>query len=318
MILITGGAGFIGLHTARELVEKGQEVLLVDRHTFQAPDYLTPHMDKRVKAVQGDILNPSFLHQLIREYHVSSIIHAAVLLGAGGDFYKAMKINLQGTVEILEAARISGLRRVTFLSSIAVYLPFKKGNSLHEEMDLPAISTDYISMTKKAGEQIFLLYSNEFGLSAPILRMPLVWGPGYRGELNPLKIMIKNTLAGKPAILPHIYGKGNSVYLYVRDCAKSIGLVHLAPSLDYPIYNVSDGLTHNLMDFAGVIKEIIPEASIELGEREPEEDQKSIVEKELPPMDIERIEGDLGFKPDYDLNEGIKAYIDWFRAGNDD
>ncbi len=127
MILITGGAGFIGLHTARELVEKGQEVLLVDRLAFQAPTYLAPYMDKQVRAVQGDILNPSFLHEIIRKYHVNSIIHAAVLLGAGGDFYKAMKINLQGTVEILEAARVSELQRVTFLSSIAVYLSFYHG-----------------------------------------------------------------------------------------------------------------------------------------------------------------------------------------------
>lgn len=315
MILITGGAGFIGLHTAKELVEKGEEVLLLDRFDFQPPKYLARHMDKKVKAVQGDILDVSFLHGIIREYHVSSVIHAAVLLGAGGDFYKAMKVNLQGTVDILEAARIADLKRVTFLSSIGVYLPYKKGDTLHEDMDLPAVSSDYISMTKKAGEQIFLLYSQEYGLSAPILRMPLVWGPGYRGELNPLKIMIENTVAGKPAILSHIYGKSRMVYLYVRDCAKAIGLVHRAPALNYPIYNVSDGLTHCLNDFVGAIKEINTKANIELAEHEPDEDQKSIFEKELPPMDIERIKSDLGFEPDYDLKRGVKAYMDWVGKG---
>ena len=128
---------------------------------FQVPKYLARYMDKKVKAVQGDILNVSFLHGIIREYRVSSIIHAAILLGSGGDFYKAMKVNLQGTVDILEAARTSGLQRVTFLSSIGVYLPFKGGDTLHESMDLPPVSADYISMTKKAGEQIFLLFGKK-------------------------------------------------------------------------------------------------------------------------------------------------------------
>ena len=313
MILITGGSGFIGVHMAKELLEKGHDVLLVDRQPFRVPDFLAPHMNARVKAFEGDILNLPFLYNIIREYRVESIIHAAVIIAAGDRFYEALKINLQGTVDIIEAARIFGLRRVTYLSSIAVYLPVKDVPHLDETMDLPPLSSDPISMAKKAGEQICLLNENEYRLSCPIIRMPLVWGPLYRGERSPLANMIRNALAGEPSELRHVYGKAKNVYLYVQDAAKAIAQVHLAPSLRQNIYNVSDGGVHSLMDFATEIRKFIPEASIQLGEREPDEDLKSMMEKDIPPMNIERIENELGFKPDYNLNRGVAAYIDWAR-----
>ena len=313
MILITGGAGFIGLHTARALLEKGHDVILVDRQPLRVPDFLVPHMDTRVKSYEGDILNLPFLYEIIREHRVESIIHAAVIIAAGDHFYEALKVNLQGTVDIMEAARIFGLRRVTYLSSIAVYLPLKDVPHLHENMDLPPLSSDPISMAKKAGEQICLLYENEYRLSCPIIRMPLVWGPLYRGERSPLANMIKNVLSSKPSEFSHIYGKAKNVYLYVEDAAKAIGLVHLTPSLKHRIYNVSDGGVHSLMDFAMEIRKLVPEATIQLGEREPDEDRKSMIEKDLPPMSIERIKDELGFKPDYDLNRGVAAYMDWAR-----
>jgi UDP-glucose 4-epimerase len=313
MILITGGGGFIGIHTAKELVDKGHDVLLVDQRPIQVPSFLTPYMDARVKAFEGDILNLPFLYDIIREHHVESIIHAAVIIASGNRFYEALKVNLQGTVDVIEAARVFGLRRVTYLSSIAVYLPVKDVPYLDETMDLPPMSSDPISMAKKAGEQICLLYENEYRLSCPIIRMPLVWGPLYRGERSPLKKMIMDAIAGKPSEFRHVYGKANNVYLYVQDAAKAIGQVHLAPSLKHSIYNASDGGVHSLMDFAIGIRNVIPEATIRLGEREPDEDKKSMIERDLPSMNIERIENELGFKPDYDLNRGVAAYIDWAR-----
>ena len=104
MILITGGGGFIGVHMARELIDMGHDVLLVDRQPFRIPDFLAPHRDARVKVFEGDILNLPFLYEMIREYRVESIIHAAVIIAAGDRFYEALKVNLQGTVDIIEAS----------------------------------------------------------------------------------------------------------------------------------------------------------------------------------------------------------------------
>ena len=309
MILITGGGGFIGLNLARDLIDRGQEVLLVRRHSFQAPSFLTPYVDKQVKIALGDIGELPFLYRIIKEYHVDSIIHAASLHERTGTLYRTLKSNLDGTAEILEAARIFGVRRVTFLSSVAVYMTTRSMETLREENDLPLESPGYISATKKAGEQICQLYAREYKLSIPIVRPPMVWGPMYHSGLQQQHAMVENAVAGKPTDLSQVYGERKLIYVYVRDCAKAISLVHLAPSLKHDVYNISDGESRTLADFAKAIREVIPSAQIKLGTTRSEKDP------DLPPMSIERIKEDVDFAPDYDLKRGVKAYIDWIRDG---
>jgi len=221
-----------------------------------------------------------------------------------------MKVNLQGTADTLEAARIFGLKRVTFLSSVAVYMPCQDSlKVLHEDNELPVTSSDWITGSKKAGEQICQLYAKEYGLSIPIVRPPQVWGPLYWTRRSPIQNMVENAIAGKPTDLSGIYGGNKSPYVYVRDCAKAISLVHLTPSLKYGIYNISDGESHSLADFAQAIKEVIPGAQIKLGEKRPPGYM------ELPPMSIDRIKSDVGFTPYYDFKRAVRAYIEWVRDG---
>ena len=312
MILITGGGGFIGLNLAWDLVNSGQHVLLVRRNSFEPPSFLSPYVGKQVAIAQGDITEPSVLYWLIKNYSVESIIHAAVLTdtGTGSNLYQAMKVNLQGTTDILEATRIFGLKRVTFLSSIAVYMPFKDQQKiLHEDNDLPVTSSDWIAGSKKAGEQICQLYAKEYGLSIPIVRPPQVWGPLYWTYRSPIQGMVENAIAGKPSNFSSFDGNSKSAYVYVRDCARAISLVHLTPSLKHDIYNISDGESHSLEDFAQAIKEVITGAQIKLGEKRPPGHM------ELPPMSIDRIKSDLGFTPNYDLKRAVRAYIEWVRDG---
>ena len=312
MILITGGGGFIGLNLAKHLVDRGQNVLLVRRHTFEVPSFLSPHINKQVIIAQGDIAEPAFLYSLIKSNRVESIVHAAVVTESSSNstLYQAMKVNLQGTVDILEAARIFGLRRVTFLSSISVYMPTStKREFLSEEDDLPAISSEWIGGSKKAGEQICQLYAKQYGLSIPIVRPPQVWGPLYWTHRSPVHNLIENAMAGKPSDLTHLWGGAGSPFVYVRDCAKAISMVHLAPALKYAIYNIGEEKNRSLADFAQAVRSVIPGAQIKLGENKPDTDQGR------PRMSIERIKSDLGYTPDYDLVRAVKAYIEWLRDG---
>lgn len=312
MILIIGGGGFIGLNLAWELVNRSQSVLLIRRHTFELPSFLARYIGKQVIITQGDITEPSVLYGLIKKYNVKSIIHAAVLneTVAGSTLYQAIRVNLQGTADILEAARIFGIKRVTFLSSIAVYMPFReKTEILSEDNDLPTISTDWIAGTKKAGEQICQLYAKEYGLNITIIRPPQVWGPLYWTHRSPIQNMVENAIAGKPTDLSGVYGGNKSVFLYVRDCARAISLLHLAPSLKYGIYNVADNEIHSLTDFAQAIGDVFPGVQIKLGET------KSPRDIDFPPMNIDRIKEDVGFVTEYTLNQAVRAYIEWIRDG---
>ncbi len=176
-------------------------------------------------------------------------------------------------------------------------------------MDLPVKSINFICATKKAGEQICNLYTLQYGMSVPIVRPPKVWGPLYHSGLQPVQRMAENAVAGKPTDYSNIYGErlGNTVY--IKDCARAIGLVHLAHSLKHNIYNISDALQHSPAEYAEAIREVIPEAQIKLGKT------RSAKDVDDPPMSIERIKEELGFTPEYDLKRAVRDYIDWLREG---
>jgi UDP-glucose 4-epimerase len=311
-ILITGGGGFIGLNLAYDLVGRGQQVLLVRRHAFQVPSFLSAYIGKQVIIAEADISEPVELYRLIKKYHVDSVIHAAVVneSSPGNSLYQAMKVNLQGTTDILEASCIFGLKRVTFLSSVSVYMPPKNlPRVLYEDDEIPAATSDWISGSKKAGEQICQLFAREYNLSIPIVRPPQVWGPLYWTGRSPIKSMLENALAGRSTDLSQFDCFTRNPYIYVRDCVKALSLVHLAPSLKHGIYNISEGESHSLADFARAIKEIIPQASFRLGEERPPEDEATIS------MNTDRLKEEVGFAPDYPLKRAIQVYLEWMRDG---
>lgn len=309
MILITGGGGFLGLNTARDLVDRGNDVLLVRRSPFQLPSFLSPYADGRVKTVIGDIGEAPFLYGIIKKYDVESIIHLASLREGQGIVHQVLEVNVEGTRKVLEAAHVFGLRRVTMCSSIGVYRVIRKPQVLHEELDIPVRSDGYVSATKKICEQICLLYAREYGMSVPCVRPSLVWGPMYWSGRQPQQRMIEDAVAGKPADLSNVCGQTRKNFVYVRDCARAMSLVHLSPTLKHDFYNISDGETHSLDEFAKTVPEFIPDAKIRLGS------VRTPADVDLPVMSIERIREELGFKPEYDLRRGVGAYIAWLRDG---
>ena len=100
MILITGGGGFIGTNLARELIDRGHEVLLIRRHPFEPPSFLAPFVGKQARISLGDISDLPFLYGTIREYGVESIVHAASLHKGTGSLHETLKSNVNGTIEV--------------------------------------------------------------------------------------------------------------------------------------------------------------------------------------------------------------------------
>ncbi len=308
MILITGGGGFLGLNLAKVLVDRKEKVLLFARRPIQLPFSMEGFSDNQVMSVSGDLLDLSHLCSVVKEYGVESIIHCAHQHEGRGSLSQTFKVNLEGTTHVLEAGRIFGLRRVSFISSATVYHGANV-SAYHEDSDMPTESDGMIEAAKKAGEQICLLYMKRHGLSVSILRPPRIYGPYYYSGRIPVQTMVENAVANKPADLSHVHGESKSNYVYVKDCARGISLVHLAKTLPHSIYNVGDGVSISYSDIAQVIKEVIPEAVIRLGAIRTEKDV------DRPPLDVRRIKEDAGFVAEYDLRQGIRDYIDWVRNG---
>jgi UDP-glucose 4-epimerase/UDP-glucuronate 4-epimerase len=316
MILLTGGGGFLGLNLARDLVEKGKEVVLLswvhERHKTEVPSFLAPYWGKEVQEVMGDVLEWPSISGVMAKYPIDSIVHAAgTWPGRAGEtsIYHVASVDVVGTLNILEAARLFSLRRVTFISSIGVYFGLPDKAKIDEDINLPALHPDAISTTKKAAEQICSLYANMHKMDVRIIRVGRIYGPGAHWGVNPLERMVTNALKGAPADCLDTY-EGNYVCpIHAKDCAKGINIIHLAPDLKHTIYNLADGNCVTHREVADMVKEIFPDADIRLATS-----KQSDVSFPFD-LDMRRIK-DEGWKPEYsDLRRGIRAYADYLMHG---
>ncbi len=315
MIAIAGGSGFFGLNTARCLSERGHEVLLIQRHHIEPPPLLAPFWGKQVKQAIGNILDLSFLIGLVKTYSIDSIIHAAHMTHgvkpdprtrkSGEALHQLLEVQIVGIMNCLEAARLMNLRRVTFTSSVDLYrgLPHQC-EVWHEDAFLPPLSFSEIGNSKRAMEQICFLYNDYYGLSVASLRIGANYGPAC-GSMG-INEMIHNALDGKKTEIPMLASNRRTHPVYSRDTAEATCLVHLADSLKHHIYNVADGTHPTMGEIAGIVKEVIPGAEIELGP--PGE------EVEIRKQSMDRIREELGFVP-RTFKEGVKAYVTFLKEG---
>jgi nucleoside-diphosphate-sugar epimerase len=315
MILITGGGGFLGLNIARSLVNKGQRVLLVQRHAIRPHPILEPYWDKQVKQAAGNVLDWPFLFGLIKEYSVESIIHGAFDTGTvtkpesmKAGLHQLVQVELEGSRNLLEIARNAGLRRMTFISSVDCYRGWPHECEVwHEDAYLPPVSFSPIANCKRAVEQLGFLYSKTYGLSFVALRVGRVYGPAA-SHPDPIRIMIESAAAGKPADLSNVSGSTRGHTVYAKDVGEAFSLIHLAKSLKYYLYNVSDGTHPTMMEVAQVVRELIPDTKITLGPAGQEKPMHNGV-------DVKRMKEEFGFAF-RDLKAGIKDYIAWLRGGH--
>jgi UDP-glucose 4-epimerase len=315
MILITGGGGFLGLNMARCLVEKGKKVLLLQRREIKPPALLAPFWGDRVRQVRGDILDLPSLLSLVKEYAVESIIHGAFdtsLLSGGPKagikkgVHQLVRVQIEGSTNILEAARLFDLHRVTFISSVDVYRGWPQDcEEWREDAFLAPVSFSPVGNTKKAAEQLCHLYGRAYDLSVQSLRVGRVYGPESSHVHEPIKAMVENAAAEKSIDLSHVPEDSRGHTVYAKDVGEAACLVHLAPSLEHSIYNVSDGGDPTMTEVAQVVRELMPGAEIQLGPP-----QGSVYSG----VAMDRMKDEFGFVP-RDLRSGISAYIEWLREG---
>ena len=195
-ILITGGSGFIGSHVADVFSDAGYNVLIFD---IKESHYIKPGQ----KFVIGNILNPSFLNKAMKGINV--VFHFAALADidvAEGKPYDAMNINIMGTVNILEAARKSGVEKVVFASSI--YVCSRTGS--------------FYRVSKHAGELIVEEYGKQYNLKYNILRFGTLYGP-RSDHHNSVFRFLKSALEDKKICIKS-EGKEVREYIHVNDAAR--------------------------------------------------------------------------------------------------
>ncbi len=311
-VLITGGMGFIGLHTARALVDAGEDVVITWYQTWREPDFIKDEFGKRVIIEKGDVSQGNVIRDIAKKHKVDGIIHLAVPGVAALTAAEDYRTNMTGLIDALEAAREAEVRRICVASSIAVY--HSMGDGPYSETDrLPMESANPTETYKKAWEILGMHYASRTGIELINMRIGGIWGPLYHSGMNlPSRLVSASVKGVEPEYMGGRvpFAGDNADIFYVKDTAKAIQTVYMADKLEHNIYNLGAGHQITNGDIESAVKKAIPDAKIALQAGEGPAHKKDGY------MTAERLAG-LGFKSQWSVDDAIADYVGWLRAGNE-
>jgi UDP-glucose 4-epimerase len=302
-ILVTGGAGFIGSHVVDAYVTAGHDVLVVDDLSTGHRENLNP----RARFHQLDIQDPRAAALVVAERPDVLNLHAAqmdVRRSVADPLFDA-RINILGTINLLEAARQAGVRRVLFVSS---------GGAVYGEQEVfpapeshPTNPVSPYGISKRSGELYAFFYQAEYGIPYTALRYANVYGPRQdpHGEAGVVAIFAGRMLAGEPVTV-NGDGKQTRDYVYVGDIARA-NLLALERECNGPV-NIGTGTETDVDTLAArLIVATGSRSEVRHGPAKPGEQRRSVVE-------CRRAADVLGWRPEVPLDEGLRRTVAFFRA----
>jgi UDP-glucuronate 4-epimerase len=328
-ILVTGAAGFIGFHVARRLLAEGRSVVGLDNLN----DYYDPALkqarlnilreDSRFRFVQADLADRPSISQLFATYRFAVVVHLAAQAGVRHSIdhpHAYADANLVGFLDILEGCRHHQCRHLLYASSSSVYgantkLPF----SVTDNVDRPI---SLYAATKRANELMAYSYSHLYRLPVTGLRFFTVYGPWGRPDMA-IFLFAKAIIEGKPIKLFN-HGRMRRDFTYIDDVARVIlRLIDRVPQRDLQgdpqgskgegggaparIYNVGNNHPEDLSHVVAVLeKELGLKAVKEMLPMQPGDVMETFA-------DIDDLARDVGFKPQTSIEDGIRAFVAWYR-----
>ncbi|SEV81781.1 GDP-mannose 4,6-dehydratase [Natrinema salifodinae] len=313
-VLVTGGGGFIGGHIAEAVARRGHDVTVLDN--FE-PYYDLGIKERNVEAartaadesgatydlVEGSITDEPLVDDLVADADV--VYHQAAQAGVRKSVEQPQKVNeynVDGTMNLLEAARDHDLKRVVLASSSSVYgkpeyLPYDEAH--------PTNPVSPYGVSKLASEQYARVYNEIYGLPTVALRYFTVYGPRMRPNMA-MTNFVSRCLHGEP---PVIYGDGTQTrdFTYIDDIVGVNEQLLTDDSADGEILNVGSTDNIDIRTLAEVVRdEIDPSLEIEYGD--PREG-----DAEHTHADISKANDVLGYEPTVDIREGVSKFIAWYR-----
>ncbi|HXH20475.1 MAG TPA: NAD-dependent epimerase/dehydratase family protein [Dehalococcoidia bacterium] len=301
-VLVTGGAGFIGSHTTRILLERGHQVTVYDNLSSGRRDIVP----RAAVFVRGDLKDERKLTETLAEH--DAVVHLAAFIAVGVSVERPVAFaenNIVNTVRLLEAMRRTGVRRIVFSSSATVY-GVPKRLPIREEDPLGIQSNPY-GATKIAAEAFVAVYHRLHGFDANILRYFNPFGPNElcEPETHLIPNVIRAALLRQPVPL---YWKGEQIrdYIYVEDLAAAHAEVLELPGLNY--FNVGSDTGTKARDIVQKVTDILGYSVPirDLGER---------------PGDVpanyatsEKLRKATRWRPLVGLDEGLRRTIEYYRA----
>lgn len=316
-ILVTGIAGFIGSHLAKNLLKRGEKILGIDNLSNYYDVNLKKDRLNNLKVYKNltfkniDIANYEDLEKVIKQYKISKVCHLAAQAGVRYSLEAPMeyiKSNIVGHLNILEICRNLNIKNLVYASSSSVYggntkVPF----SIDDRVDTPV---SLYAATKRADELMSYTYNHLYGINTIGLRFFTVYGPWGRPDMATW-IFTKRIINGDPI---EVYNNGvmERDFTYIDDIIN--GTISILDSCKEEtnqnfskVYNIGNNKPENLLDFISIIEDYIGIKAIKIMKPL----QKGDVANTY--ADISAIKSDFNFIPQTKLIEGVPKFIDWYK-----
>ena len=317
-LLVTGGAGFIGGHLAETFAGEGHDVVAFDnfdpyyhtdikRRNVEYGRTAAENSDGSYELVRGDVRDADVVEPLVTDADV--VFHQAAQAGVRTSVENPRKpneINVDGTLNVLDAARDSATERVVLASSSSVY---GKPEYLPYDEDHPTTPVSPYGVSKLAAEQYARVYNEVYGLPTVSLRYFTVYGPRMRPNMA-ISNFVSRCMSGEP---PVIYGDGTQTrdFTFVEDVVAANRTLLADDSADGTVVNVgsTDNITINAL--AEEVRDALaPDLDLVYGER-------NDADADHTHADIGRARELIGYEPTTTIRQGLESFIDWYRRNRE-
>lgn len=311
--LVTGGVGFIGSHVCERLLQTGHAVWAFDDlNTFYDPQIKRANLAdiqslaKPFEFVFGDLTDRTAVEELFASVKFDQVIHLAARAGVRPSLEEPalyQRVNVEGTVNLLEAARQRGVKKVTIASSSSVYGVNSKVPFAEKDPIFQAISP--YAASKLACEALGHVYHHVYGLDIVMLRFFTVYGPRQRPDLAIHKFG-RLILDGKP--IP-VYGDGSTArdYTYVDDILQGI-MACTKQEFGYQVFNLGESQTVTLARLIELLETALGRKAVI--------DRKPLQPGDVPLTcaDISKAREYLGYSPTTRIDDGIPRFAAWLTS----
>ncbi len=310
--LVTGGAGFIGSHVCERLLLAGHQVWAFDDlNSFydlslkQANIREIQALAKPFTFIQGDITDRTAVDELFDETKFDQVIHLAARAGVRPSLKEPalyQRVNVEGTVNVLEAAHLNGVRKVVIASSSSVYgvnakVPFSESDTIFKAISPYAAS-------KLSCEALGHVYHHVYGMDVTMLRFFTAYGPRQRPDLA-INKFARLILSGRP--IP-VFGDGSTArdYTYVSDIVDGV-MASTQHNFGYEVFNLGESQTVKLSYMIELLEAALGKKAVI--------DRQPMQPGDVPITfaDISKAGRMLGYAPQIKIEKGIPLFVEWFR-----
>lgn len=306
-VFITGGHGHIGSWAAYFLAKAGEQIILYDTNPM-VPDHLA-EVTQNITFIKGDVMDFPCLTETFKKYNneINGILHTVGVMGelVLENPYANVRLNIGGTHNMLEIARQFEIPKVVYTSTGAVYGAV---SGTVAEDQYPPSPCDLYGSTKASCEFLGQQYANSFGFEFRISRVYFCYGQGkWPSRFIRLYRLGFGALEGLEDLAMDKGADQKLDFTYIEDAARGTAMLYQAEEVKHTIYNIATGVPTSLGRVAELCRKYSPFAvKVELGPGE--------LMQRCEALDISRAREELGYEPEYSVEEGVKKYADWIKA----